>query len=179
MVNLILFLIILVLLALSIFAVFYLLYLFRTGIPFVPTSKPVAQKMVELAELDAEKKFVDLGCGEGTLVRMAGKSGAHGVGYELILPLVWLCRGANRLQKRPIEFRTEDFFQAELKEFDVIFCYLWPNAMKKFWTTFEGKLKPGARIISHQFPIENLTPEKTEIVGKSKIFVYRVPATSP
>jgi SAM-dependent methyltransferase len=174
MVNFILFLFILAVIAASILGIFIVLYLFKTGIPFVPTPKSVAQKMIELADLNSEKKFVDLGCGEGRVVRLAAKTGARGVGYELILPLVWLCRGINKIQKLPVEFKTEDFFAADLSEVDVVFCYLWPKAMSRVWSTFGEKLKPGTLIISHQFPIEELTAEKEEIVGKSKIFVYRV-----
>ncbi|MBT3348980.1 class I SAM-dependent methyltransferase [bacterium] len=179
MINFILFLIIIALTAASIFSVFFALRLFQTGVPFIPTPDPIVEKMIELAELTSEKKFVDLGCGEGKIVRAAGKLGARGSGYELIKPLVWYSTLRNKLENLPIEFRSDDFFTANLENIDVIFCYLWPSAMKKFWENFGETLTPGTKIISHAFEIPQLTPEKIEEMGKSKIFVYRVGAQIP
>ena len=65
-----------------------------------------------------------------------------------------------------------DFFKADLHDADVIFCYLFPGAMDRFFREKFPELRPGTKIISHGFPILELEPVKKVEVGRAKIWVY-------
>lgn len=146
----------------------------------IPTSKKGTEKAVELADIQPGEKFYELGCSEGrVLVRTVEKYDCFGVGYELVFPYYLLAKLRARLSKKSknIDVRCQNFFQADLSDADVIFCFLTPGLMQKLGKYFqEQKLKKGVRIISYAFKIRNLEPEK--VVKHSKenwnIYLYRL-----
>lgn len=157
---------------LSVGAGYFLAKFLMTGVPFVPTSRTVAKKMVELAKISPGIRVYDLGCGNGKILFLASEYGARCVGYELVRPLVWWAKLKNRLRQKQITFLCSDFFKADLCDADVIFCYLFPGAMDRFFREKFPELRPGTKIISHGFPILELEPMKKVEVGRAKIWVY-------
>jgi SAM-dependent methyltransferase len=138
---------------------------YREEIPFVPTPIEVVDRMLELAEVKKADVIYDLGSGDGRIIiRAAKKYGARGVGVEMDQTLV------DKAQKRAqaegvshlVEFRVEDALAADISPASVVTLYMlpWFNAAMK--PSFQKYLKPGARIVAHDFGIEGWPPIKTE-----------------
>jgi SAM-dependent methyltransferase len=142
--------------------------LFRGAPPFVPTPKGTLQDMLELADIRAGQKVYDIGCGDGRLVVAAAAKGADAVGYELSVP-TYLWAKIRSLFRRGARIRYGDFWKQSYGDADVIFCYLIPSFMDKFFERIWPTLRPGTRVVSHDFPLKSLQPERE--LGEA--FLYR------
>ena len=133
--------------------------------PFVPTPMPVVQRMLELAKVTPDDVVYDLGSGDGRMVITAAQRyGARGVGVE-INP-VWV-RDARRYAEAlgvadRVSFRIEDLFTIDLREATVVTLYLLPWMNRKLAPKFVAELKPGTRIVSHEYGIADWPPDHTE-----------------
>jgi cyclopropane fatty-acyl-phospholipid synthase-like methyltransferase len=134
-------------------------------VPFVSTPMEVVDRMLEMAEVKKGDLIYDLGSGDGRIViRAAKKYGARGVGIEMDS---WLVAAARAKAKEEgvddlVEFRVEDAAQIDLSRATVITLYMlpWFNEMMK--PKFKAQLKPGSRIVSHDYGIEGWPPDKAE-----------------
>jgi precorrin-6B methylase 2 len=133
-------------------------------IPFVPTPIEVVDKMLELAEVKKGDVLYDLGSGDGRIVvRAAQKYGIHAVGIEMDRLLLDQARqdakaaGVTHL----VEFRDEDALKADISQASVITLYMLPWFNEKIKPNLEQMLKPGARIVAHDFGIEGWAPDVT------------------
>lgn len=129
---------------------------------FVPTPLDVVEKMLELAEVKKSDVVYDLGSGDGRIVITAAKKyGCRAIGYELDKELVDLSRTKAEAAgvKSLVTIELADLFTADLRNADVIALYLLPQQLEKLSAQFE-KLKPGTRIVSHQFVIPGMSPDK-------------------
>ena len=134
-------------------------------IPFVPTPIEVVDKMLELAKVKKDDVVYDLGSGDGRIViRAAKKYGARGVGIEMDRTLIDKARTSAKAEGvgHLVEFRVEDALKTDISPATVVTLYMLPwfnHAMKP---SLQKYLKPGARIVAHDFGIEGWTPVKTE-----------------
>ena len=135
------------------------------GAPFVPTPIPVVERMLELAKVTPGDIVYDLGSGDGRVVITAAQRyGARGVGIEL--NPVWV-RDARRFAEAlgvtdKVTFRIEDLFTTDLREATVVTLYLYPSMNRKLAPRWLAELKPGARIVSHEYGIGDWPPDRTE-----------------
>ena len=147
--------------------------------PYVPTPIKVARKMVKLANLEGSEVIYDLGAGDGRLLIEAAKMHPDITAYGSELsPLVcywgklkiWLSG------KRNAHLEMKNLFTEDLRDADCIFLYLMPGIMDSLLVKFVEELRPGTKIVSYAFPLQGLTPIKTEevpcIQGKNKILLY-------
>jgi predicted RNA methylase len=142
------------------------------GVPFLPTHRKQAKKMIEFAKLKPGMVAVDLGSGAGRLLFLAAATGARAIGYELNPFLVLWTRfmavvkgvGGN------VEVKWQSLYQADLKNIDVVFAFLFPGPMEKLRSKLFSELRPGAKVISYVFAI----PEKKTVLTEEGIFVYEV-----
>jgi len=130
---------------------------------FVPTPLDVVSRMLELAEVKETDVVYDLGSGDGRIVIAAAKQfGCRAGGYEIDRELVEFsqvrAREAGVASIVTIEHR--DIFGADLSEADVITVYLLPRQLEALKPRF-ATLKPHARIVSHQFEMPDVGPDKT------------------
>ncbi|HLN87473.1 MAG TPA: methyltransferase domain-containing protein [Candidatus Limnocylindrales bacterium] len=154
-------------------AVLVLLVLYRSvraqvgneEIPFVPTPIEVIDRMLELAEVKKGDVVYDLGSGDGRIVIRAAKTyGVRAVGIEMDSLLLEKARhdaeaaGVSHL----VEFRAEDALKADISKATVVTLYMLPWFNEAMKPSFEKYLKPGARIVAHDFGIEGWKPDKTE-----------------
>lgn len=149
--------------------------LFRDA-PFVPSPKSVGKAMMDLADVKPGERVVDLGSGHGALLFAAAERGAKGTGYELSRLLGFftkLCRFFLH-PKAKVEVRRKDLFSADLRDADVVACYLFSGVMKKLRCKFEAELKPGARVVSASFIIPGWTPQKTISIANRPIYLYEI-----
>lgn len=156
------------------FLYFFIAGFFRS--PFVPSNRRTIEKMLRLAKIKKSDIVFDLGCGDGRIVFGAEKLGAKAVGYEISL-FVWLLAQLRRyLTKSKSEIRRANFFQADLRKADVVFCYLLPHVMKALEPKFRRELPKGARIISAGFSLpgwQQVGDNPRDGTGAIRIFVYK------
>lgn len=124
--------------------------------PYVATPFKVVRKMLILAELKPGEIVYDLGSGDGRVVIMAAQEfGAKAVGVELRGDLAR--RAINEVMKVNLESEVkivqDDLFNIDLSPADIITLYLTTSANKKIKPKLESELKPGARVVSHDYAI--------------------------
>ena len=123
-----------------------------------PTPQPVVDAMLALAEVTENDTVYDLGCGDGRAVVTAAKRyGARGVGIDLNPRRV---RESNANVRRNhveklVEIRQANILETDLSAADVVFVYLSPSFLPKVVPLLE-KLKPGARVVSHEFELPGI-----------------------
>lgn len=148
------------------------------GAPFVPTHMIQVERMIAAAHLKKGLKVYDLGCGDGRLVHVtAAKYGCKSVGYEYS-PLIWLWAKFLAIFWRGGEIRFGNIWNQNFSDADVIFCYLLPQAMKKFEKELVPLLKRGTIVVSHAFPMPTYPIyKKIPRDGKhAPIAVYKISA---
>jgi SAM-dependent methyltransferase len=131
--------------------------------PYVPTPQEVVDEMLKLAEVQKGDTIYDLGSGDGRIPITAAKEyGARGVGIELDPKLVQAAT-ANAKQAGVsdlVEFRQQDLFKANFSDATVLTLYLFPDMNAKLRTQMLKQLKPGTRIVAHDFAIEGWKPDR-------------------
>lgn len=136
--------------------------------PFVPTPKKTVNDMIELAGIKPGETVYDLGCGDGRLLIAAADKGAKAIGYELSVPTLLLAKWKTRHHNK-VAVRYGDFWKKDLRDADVIVCYLLMQKMKLFQETIWPHLKPGTRVISHSFKMPGV--EMAEAKGDAVLYV--------
>jgi len=134
---------------------------------YVPTPPFVVEQMLRLAEASATDVIYDLGCGDGRIViRAVKKYGARGIGIEIDRELVERSRAQAKMEgvDHLVEFRQQDALTVDLAEATVVTLYMMPEFNAKLRPKLQ-KLKPGARVVSHDFGIEGWSPIRTEKVA--------------
>ncbi len=133
----------------------------RPDVIFVPTPQKVVDKMLELAKVKKGEMVYDLGCGDGRIVVTAAKKfGAKGKGYDIDPQRIKESKAnvkENKVEKM-VEIHQEDIFELDLREADVVTLYLLPSLNVKLIPQLE-KLKPGTRIVSHDFDMQGVKPD--------------------
>jgi hypothetical protein len=162
----------------------------RTGGPYVPTPQSVVNAMLELAGVGPADYVVDLGSGDGRIVLSgATRYQASGMGVDIDGELVDLANASARelgVEGR-VRFLQQDVLAADLSRATVLTLYLLPGMMESLRPKLLKELKPGTRIVSHDFDfgdwrpdrsIEVQTEEKYDITGfwTSSVYLWTVPA---
>jgi cyclopropane fatty-acyl-phospholipid synthase-like methyltransferase len=135
---------------------------YREEIPFVPTPIEVVDGMLELAEVKKGDVVYDLGSGDGRIViRAAKKFGVKAVGIEMDN---WLLDKARKDARAAgvshlVAFRAEDALKADISRATVVTLYMLPWFNEAMKPSFKKFLKPGARIVAHDFAIEGWQPD--------------------
>jgi len=152
-------------------------------VPFVPTPQDVVDKMLEIASITEKDVLYDLGCGDGRIVITAAKKyGCKAVGFDLDPDRVQESREnvkAKEVEKL-VTIEKKDLFDVDMKPASVVTLYLLPDVNAKLIPQLE-QLKPGARIISHDFTIKGIEPKHTVPVTskedgqKHMIYVWIAP----
>jgi len=125
--------------------------------PYIPTPQLVVEKMLEAAHVKSSDVVYDLGAGDGRIVIAAAQEfGARAVGVE-ILPDV--CeRARDRIKSLGLEDRVtmiqNSAFRVDLSPADVVTLYLLTTSNERLKPNLEKYLKPGARVVSNQFPVK-------------------------
>ena len=137
-------------------------YIRQPDILYVPTPREVVDKMLEMAQLQQDDLVYDLGCGDGRIVIAAAKKyGCKAVGYDIDPERVKESRknvDANNVGEL-VTIEQKDIFTLDLSKADVITLYLLPSLNVKLIPQLE-KLRPGSRIVSHDFDMKGVKPDK-------------------
>lgn len=129
---------------------------------YVPTPNDVVARMLEVAKVKGTDVVYDLGCGDGRIVVTAAKKfGCKAIGFDIDPDRVREAR--ENVKKNGVEklvsIEKKDIFKVDLSPASVVTLYLLPTLNVKLIPQLE-QLKPGSRIVSHDFDMEGVTPEK-------------------
>ena len=132
--------------------------------PYVSTPQPVLEEMLRLAGVNAGDVVYDLGCGDGRIVITAARDfGARGVGIDIDPRRI---DEANAAARRAgvagrVRFAVQDLFRTDFSEASVVALYLFAELNEKLRPKLLAELRPGARIVSHQFGIGDWKPARS------------------
>ena len=158
--------------------------------PYVPSPQSVVSDMLRYADVSDKDFLIDLGSGDGRIVLTAAKVfGARGFGVEIKEDLV---KRANEAAAKEgvgerVKFIKADLFKTDISQATIITMYLLPDTVNMLKEKFLTELKPGTRIVSHDYPLTGWIPEKyvqmdleekVQISGVTTtlIYLYIVPA---
>ncbi len=143
-------------------------YPFRWDVPYVPTPIEVVDKMLDMAGVGPSDILYDLGCGDGRIViRAASRFGARGVGVDIDPERIEECNvnAANAEVEGLVTFLNQDLFEADISKASVVTLYLLRSVNLRLRPKLFMELKPGTRVVSHEFSMEDwAADEKTEVL---------------
>ncbi|MCL4799720.1 MAG: class I SAM-dependent methyltransferase [Burkholderiales bacterium] len=157
--------------------------------PYVPTPTVAVERMLGLAQVTRDDLVMDLGSGDGRIVIAAAKRhGARATGVEYDPKLVALSR-QNALAAgvgERVRFVEGDLFDVDLSPATVVTVYLLPDVNLKLRDKLLRELRPGARVVAHDFDFESWRPDRVESFyapeknrgrgGTSRVMLWIVPA---
>ena len=147
-------------------------------VKFVPSPDSVVAAMLKLARVTAADVVYDLGSGDGRIPITAAKEyGARGVGIE-IDPI--RIREANDNLKKAgvgdrVTFVQQDLFEADISQATVVTLFLLTRLNQQLMPKLKRELRPGTRIVSHQFRMGRWRPDETRVVEGEELFLWVVP----
>jgi Mycolic acid cyclopropane synthetase len=154
-------------------------------VPYVPTPMEVVTKMLELAQVGPKDVLYDLGSGDGRIVIMAArKYGARAVGVELDDGR--FKQSSARLVELGLEnsakILQQNLFETDLRPATVVTMYLLPEVNRRLRPRLEKQLRPGSRVVTHNYPIEGWKVEqeaqvKEELGYSHGVYLYIMPPT--
>ena len=132
---------------------------------WVPTPQALVDKMLDMAGVTAQDLVMDLGSGDGITVITAAKRGAKAVGIEYNPDMVELAKqnAAKAGVSDKATFMKADLFETDLSQATVITMFLLPQINMRLRPTILN-LKPGTRIVSNSFTMEDWTADETATV---------------
>ncbi|HNQ79898.1 MAG TPA: class I SAM-dependent methyltransferase [Candidatus Aminicenantes bacterium] len=154
-------------------------------VPYVPTKFPVVDEMLSMAGVSKNDIVYDLGCGDGRIViGAAQKYGARGIGIDLdperILESEANASSAGVADR--VRFYTGDLFEADIREATVVSLYLLTSINLRLRPRLLRELRPGSRVVSHNFAMENWKPDassEVEVDGvRHDVFLWVIPANA-
>jgi SAM-dependent methyltransferase len=152
--------------------------------PFVASPQPNVDKMLDVAGVKPGETVYDLGCGDGRILITAAKRfNAKGVGVELSEKLVSSTNDTIRRMNLQEQIRIihGNLLAVNLQPADVVTIYLETGSNELLRPNLEKSLKPGARVVSHDFEVRGWKPDKVEKINSHNrnhtIYLYTMPPT--
>ena len=145
---------------------------------YEPTPQLIVEDLLKMAEVNGTDIIYDLGCGDGRFVITAAKKyGARGVGIDIdperIKESNQNARVAGVMDK--VKFIEADLFETDIREATIVALYLLPEMNMQLRPKLLKDLKPGSRVVSHEFDMYDWQPDKTGRLGRNKYYMWVVP----
>jgi hypothetical protein len=159
-------------------------------VPYVPTPQNVVEAMLDIAKVGPDDFVIDLGSGDGRIIITAAKKyGARGFGVELDGALVADARREAERQgvKDRAQFLAQNLFITDIDRATVITSYLFPRINMQLRPRIFSDVKPGTRVVSHEFDFGNWKPDahvRVPVPNKrygppsSDVYLWIVPANA-
>jgi predicted TPR repeat methyltransferase len=133
--------------------------------PYVATPDDVVARMLDLASVGPSDHVFDLGCGDGRVAIAAARDrGARGSGVDI--EPYWIEKSTRNAENAGVadrvSFSAQDATRCDVAVASVVFLYLVPWSIQMMALRLHAELRPGARIVSLSFPIDNWTPTRTD-----------------
>ena len=147
-------------------------------VPLFLSSDRAAQMVCTLLPHQSGFRFIDLGCGTGSLLARLMRLRPDGryTGVELAPLPYWLSRWRTS-REREVKVRWGDFWSTDLSDYDVVYVYLSPAPMARLWEKARREMRPGSLLVSNGFCIPGVPPVRTIAVGdpvRSTLYVWRM-----
>lgn len=143
---------------------------------YVPTRQTVVDAMLKVANVKAGDVLYDLGCGDGRIPVTAAKLGARAVCIDIDPKRI--AEANENVKKNGVGDRVrvlnQDLFTTDISEASVVSLYLLPSLNLKLRPTLWKTLKPGTRIVSHDFDMGDWKPEQTLNVDGATIYFWTI-----
>lgn len=152
------------------FAVFYL-WANTFGVPFVPSDRKIVEAMVDFLKKTKVKRVAELGAGDGRVAFALARAGFEVLAVE-VNPLLSLWMRLVKFLRRynKVEILNKDLFKVDIKKFDAIIVYLYPEHLEKLEESFFGNMPNGSYILSNTFKFK-----KHKVIENSgKLYIYQV-----
>ena len=150
-------------------------------VPYEPSPHVVVSEMLKLAQPQPGEAVYDLGCGDGRIVIAAVRDyGARGVCIDIDPERI---RDSRKNAEKAgvahrIEFRTQDLFEADIRDADVVTLFLWPSVNLRLRPKLLAQLEPGARVVSYIHDMDDWRhDEKLELQldGRQRpVYLWRI-----
>ena len=149
--------------------------------PFIGTEKYIVDEIVSNLGLNEESVLIDLGCGDGRILRhaVAQVKGISAMGIEGAIWPFFLAKFASRNFKQ-IQIKKSNIFDADIHNATHIYVYLYPECLNKLEEKFKRECQDNVRIISCDFEIKNLKLVDTVMLEnklsnyRHKLFIYNI-----
>ena len=157
--------------------------------PYVPTPQRVVDRMLELAQVKPGETVIDLGSGDGRImIEAASRYGARGFGVEIDPRLV---QRSNEAAAKAgvagrVKFLQQDLFKTDFHDANVLTLYLLPDVNLALRPKILSELRPGSRVVSHDYAMGDWRPDAQETVPapdktvgarkESQVYLWTVPA---
>lgn len=157
----------------------------KPDIGYIPTPPEAVAAMLALAKITPDDILYDLGSGDGRIVITAAQEfGARAIGIDIDPERI---REANDKARRAgvsdrVEFRQQDLFESDFADATIVILYLLPHLNLRLRSTLFRQLKPGTRIISHDFDMGDWPPEhivRLPITEESTLYSWVIPDLLP
>jgi SAM-dependent methyltransferase len=151
----------------------------RLDAPYVATDMEVVDAMLGLARVRPGDYVIDLGSGDGRILIAAARSnGARGFGVDIDPARI---RESNDNARAAgvagrVTFRRQDLFATPIAEADVLTLYLLPEVNLRLRPRILAEMRPGTRVVSHDFDMGDWRWDQRQRVGSATIFLWTVPA---
>lgn len=147
-------------------------------VPYVPTSEEVVDLMLDVVNAGPGDYLIDLGSGDGRIVIAAAKRGAVGHGIDINPKRIAEAKvnAVNAGVDNKVLFLEENIFTTDFSRASVVTMYLLNSVNLKLRPHLLEKLRPGTRIVSHDFDMDDWKPDRHEKEGYSDVFYWVVPA---
>lgn len=155
----------------------------QPDVVYVPTPQEVVDEMLALAKVTKNDVIYDLGSGDGRIpITAAQKFGTRGIGIDINPERI---QEANKNAKKAgvtdrVKFLQQDLFKSDISEATVVTLYLLPSLNVKLRPELFRQLKPGTRIVSHDFDMGDWKPERVvQTQEGSTIYYWTIPKEIP
>ncbi|HSD95066.1 MAG TPA: class I SAM-dependent methyltransferase [Syntrophales bacterium] len=153
------------------------------GAMYTSTGRVKIRKALDAVTMKPGELLVDIGCGDGRVLRAARKRyGVRCLGFE-INPIAFTKAKLLTMGRKGLEVRCRNFWKADLGKADIVSCYLFPDVMRRLGAKLGKELASGARVISFNFPIPGWKHEAVlradSKLHNDPIYIYTIPDSLP
>jgi SAM-dependent methyltransferase len=150
--------------------------------PYVPSSPEVVERMLALAKVGPKDVVYDLGCGDGRIVITAAKKyGARGVGVDIDPERIneAIANAKKAGVEKLVTFKLQDALKTDVSEATVVTLYLLTFGNLQLRPILQQQLKPGARIVAHNYGMGNWEPDVVDTFtdsngGTKTLYLWRI-----
>jgi len=147
-----------------------------SGAPYVSTRSDELKELIAHIPLQSGSSMIELGCGDGRVIRaFAQKYAIHGVGYDVSPLVIGKAKLCARLEKLPLSFHMRDIRTIDFTHADSLYLFLFPTIIQQLEKKLTSAIQKGTLIISHGFAIPYLKPYLSETLPgtRFKTYLYR------
>jgi SAM-dependent methyltransferase len=149
---------------------------------YLPTPPEVVDAMLKMAKVTKDDLVYDLGCGDGRIVIAAAKQfGARGIGIDIdpqrIKEAEENAKAAGVTDR--VSFKLGDLFEEDLRPANVVTLYLLTSLNLKLKPKLLSELRPGTRVVSHQFDMGDWKPDESVDLSGRHVYLWTIPSQTP